>query len=709
MSVSTGSAIGVLCGLVSILFSPDVQAVSASTPARPRVLIIGDSISIGYNEPVREMLSDVADVAHNPGNAADTWKGLEELDTWLGSEKWSVIHFNWGLHDLKHVRDGKLDLTAPRVSTTEQYRENLDKLVLRLKESGAKLIWASTTPIPEGAAGRIKGQEIEFNTAAREVMDRHGVTVNDLHTWVWPHLGRYQQKANVHFTEEGSRFLAERVARKIRNTLQDQRPPFEMPAVQPPVFPDRHVSIEQFGAVGDGKTLNTSAIARAIADCAEKGGGRVLIPPGVWLTGAIHLKSNVELHLAEGAELRFSTNPADYLPAVFVRWGGFECWNYSPLIYARDCVNIAVTGRGKLEGQGKAWWGWVKEQDRVSRRLYDMVLAGVDVEQRLFADEKEPLRPQFIQPINCRNVLIEGVTITSGPFWTIQAVYCENVLVRNITVTNEGPNNDGFNADSCRNVLVEHCTFATGDDSVAIKSGLNEDGWRVGRPSENIVVRHCRMMRGHGGVVIGSDMSGGVRNVFVHDCDFSGSQIGIRLKSSRGRGGIVENVYYRDIDLGDIQGQAITIHTDYKAYFGADQGKAPAFRKIHISDVICRKAAQAVRLSGLPEQLIEDVVFERAILGAKEGMTCSQVKGLRLADVAVTPAAGPVMRVKDSRQVTLQRAVCPRDADPFLRVEGAGSGEIRVMESDLSLAKKSVELAEGAPADAVAIDDKPVR
>lgn len=697
-----------LCSLLLSFISTAVTARGESA-ARPRVLIIGDSISIGYNEPVREMLNGVADVTHNPGNAADTWKGLRELDAWLGSEKWSVIHFNWGLHDLKHVRDGKLDLTAPRVSTIEQYRENLEKLVRRLKASGAKLIWASTTPIPEGAAGRIKDQELEFNAAAREIMDRHGVTVNDLHTWVWPYLDRYQQKANVHFTKEGSRFLAERVASRIRNALRDQKVPFDMPEVKPPAFPDRQVSIEQFGAVADGKTLNTSAIARAIADCAEKGGGRVLVPAGVWLTGAIHLKSNVELHLADGAELRFSTNPADYLPAVFVRWAGFECWNYSPLIYARDCVNIAVTGRGKLEGQGKPWWGWVKEQDRVSRELYEMVVAGIDVRERLFASEKEPLRPQFIQPINCRNVLIEGVTITSGPFWTIQAVYCENVLVRKVTVTNDGPNNDGFNADSCRNVVVEHCTFATGDDSVAIKSGLNEDGWRVGRTSENIVVRHCRMMRGHGGVVIGSDMSGGVRNVFVHDCDFSGSQFGIRLKSSRGRGGIVENVWYRDIDLGDISGQAITIHTDYEAYFGSDQGKAPTFRKIYISDVISRKAAQAVRLSGLPEQLIEDVVFERLILGAKEGMTCSHVKGLRLADVAVTPAAGPVMQVKDSRQVTLQRAVCPRDADPFLRVEGAGSGEIRVMDSDLSLAKKSVELAEGAPADAVAIEDKPER
>jgi hypothetical protein len=690
---------------------PTVIAATARVEgaARPRVLIIGDSISIGYTASVREMLGEAAEIAHNPGNAADTWRGLKELDSWLGSEKWAVIHFNWGLHDLKHVRDGKLDLTAPRVSTLEQYRENLEKLVVRLKASGAKLIWTSTTPIPDGADGRIKGQEIEFNAAAREIMDKHGVVVDDLHTWVWPYLDRYQQKANVHFTKEGSRFLAERVARRIRNTLQGQKPPFEMPEVKPPVFPDRQVDISQFGAVGDGKTLNTSAIAQAIADCAEKGGGRVVIPPGVWLTGAIHFKSNIELHLADGAELRFSTNPADYLPPVFVRWAGFECWNYSPLIYARDCVNIAITGRGRLEGQGKAWWGWVKDQDRVSRKLYDTVLAGVDVEKRLFASEKEPLRPQFVQPINCRNVLIEGISFTSGPFWTIQAVYCENVLVRNITITNEGPNNDGFNADSCRNVIVEHCTFATGDDSVAIKSGLNEDGWRVGRPSENVIVRHCRMMRGHGGVVIGSDMSGGVRNVFVHDCDFSGSLMGIRLKSSRGRGGVVENVWYRDLDLGDIIGQAITVHTDYKAYFGSDQGKAPTFRKIHISDVTCRKAGQAVRLSGLPEQPIEDVVFERVILGAREGMTCSNMKGLRLADVAVIPSAGPVMRVKDSRQVTLQRAMCPRDADPFLRVEGAESSGIRVLASDLSAAKKTVELADGAQADAVTIDGKPER
>ncbi|MHC4622114.1 MAG: glycoside hydrolase family 28 protein, partial [Planctomycetota bacterium] len=237
--------------------------------------------------------------------------------------------------------------------------------------------------------------------------------------------------------------------------------------------------------------MNTKAFAAAVAACNEAGGGKVIVPPGTWLAGPIHLRSNVNLHLESGAEIRFSTDFEDYLPVVFTRYEGIECYNYSPPIYANDCTNIAVTGSGKLNGQGQAWWTKKQKQKEAAQKLHEMT-RGVPVKDRIFGRPDAFLRPSFIQFINCRDVLLEGVTVGSGPMWTIHPVYCENVIVRKVTLHTKGPNNDGVNPDSCKNVLIEYCNFDTSDDAIAVKSGRDEDGWRVGRPSENIVVRHCR-------------------------------------------------------------------------------------------------------------------------------------------------------------------------------------------------------------------------
>jgi len=427
--------------------------------------------------------------------------------------------------------------------------------------------------------------------------------------------------------------------------------PFKMPQLNRPVFPDRTVDIRDYGAVSDGKTLNTQAIAKAIESCAKSGGGRVLVPAGIWLTGAVHLKSNIELYLDRDAVLRFSTNPKDYLPVVFTRWAGFECYNYSPLIYARDCENIAVTGQGNLDGQGKPWWDWFKEQKRMSVELLEMGRTNVPVEERVFGSPDKPLRPQFLSPINCRNVLIEGITLNGGPFWTIQCIYCENVIIRGVGISNDGPNNDGINIDSCRNVLVEHCTLDTGDDCVALKSGINEDGRRVGRPTENVVVRQCLMKRGHGGVVIGSEMSGGVRNVLAHNCFFDGTDIGIRLKSARGRGGVVENVWFRDIEMDNICGAAISLNTMYKAWAATGSGKAPVFRNIRIRNVTCKQADAAVTIGGLAEQPIENVILEQVSIAANTGLVATDVNGLKLSGVTIDAAGGQAFQIKNCYNV----------------------------------------------------------
>jgi polygalacturonase len=435
--------------------------------------------------------------------------------------------------------------------------------------------------------------------------------------------------------------------------------PFAMRQPTRPVFPNRIVNIRDHGAVSDGKTPCTAAIARAIEACSKAGGGRVLVPAGTWLTGAVHLKSNIELHLEKHAVLLFSTDPKDYLPVVFTRWAGFECYNYSPLVYARDCENIAITGRGKLAGQGKSWWDWVKRQDEMAAILLDYGRRGVPVAQRIFGSPDRPLRPQFFSPINCRNVLIEGVSLDAGPFWTIQCVYCENVIVRGVTVANagppRGPNNDGINLDSCRNALVEYCTLDTGDDCICLKSGLNEDGWRVGRPTENVVIRYCLTKRGHGGAVIGSDMSGDVRRVLVHDCVYDGTLYGIRLKSARGRGGVVEDVWVRGITMKNIVASAVLINTFYKAWAVTSDGKAPLFRRIHIQDVSCEGARAAVELTGLPEQPVENVTLQRLTISAKTGLSATDVNGLILSNVSIRAASGPPLQMRNCRDVVQDR------------------------------------------------------
>ncbi|MCB9770077.1 MAG: glycoside hydrolase family 28 protein [Candidatus Omnitrophica bacterium] len=474
-----------------------------------------------------------------------------------------------------------------------------------------------------------------------------------------------------------------------------ESPPFPMTIPGDPVFPDRTVDIRDCGAVGDGLTLNTQAFARAINGCAEAGGGKVLVPPGIWLTGAIHLRSHVNLHIQEGAEIRFSTDPDDYLPPVFVRWAGFECYNYSPLIYARDCQNIAITGDGCLNGQGPYWWDWAELQDRVAGELYALVLKETPVENRVFGNPEEPLRPQFIQPIDCDNVLIEGISILAGPFWTVHAVYCEDFIARGVKVITDGPNNDGINLDSCKNALVEDCFLWTGDDCVAIKSGLNEDGWRVGRPCENVIVRHCRMERGHGGVVIGSEMSGGVRNIYVHDCEFSGTEIGIRLKSTRGRGGVVENVWCRNLRMGHIEQDAIRIRTDYKAWFGSETGAPPFFRNINMERISCDRAKSAVRILGLPERFIEGVTLKNLSIRSEEGVSVRNAEGIRLEDSSIRPQSGPVVQLESVTDAEIRRFIPSGAEETLLEVLGDKCGGIQIEECDLSTFARPIVGGEG--------------
>jgi polygalacturonase len=399
--------------------------------------------------------------------------------------------------------------------------------------------------------------------------------------------------------------------------------------IVPPSFPRREFKITDYGAVDGGSGDCTEAIRKAIEACRAAGGGRVVVPPGVFLTGPIHLKSNVELYLAEGSTLKFAPEPAKYMPVVFTRFEGVECMNYSPLIYAFEQENIAVTGRGTLDGSASNdnWWGWARRGAGPPlaaagiRQLRDQSEKGVPVKERVFG-AGQYLRPNFIQPYRCRNVIIEGITIRNSPMWEIHPVLCTNVTVRGVTVDSHGPNNDGCNPESSRDVLIENCVFDTGDDCIAIKSGRDTDGRRVGVAAENIIVRGCTMKDGHGGVVMGSEISGDCRNVFVENCRMDSPHLdrALRFKSNARRGGTVENVFMRKVQIGSVAEAVLTIDFLYET--GASGPYRPIVRNVQLEDVTSTSSPRVMWIVSFAGAIIEDVRFTNCTF---RGLTASDV------------------------------------------------------------------------------------
>lgn len=406
--------------------------------------------------------------------------------------------------------------------------------------------------------------------------------------------------------------------------------------IKPPQFPDKDFKITDYGAVGNGKTDCTKAFKKAILAANKAGGGRVVVPAGSFLTGAIHLKSNVNLHVSKDAVIKFSTDPNAYLPAVYTRWEGVECMNYSPLVYAYEQENIAITGEGTLDGQGndENWWRWKNTQGPDRKKLFEQGATEVPVKKRRFGGGK--LRPNMIEPYKCKNILIEGVTIKNGPFWHIHPVLSQNITIKNVKVIGYGPNNDGCDPESCKDVLIKGCFFDTGDDCIAIKSGRNNDGRRINAPSENIVIQDCQMKDGHGGVVMGSEMTGGIRNVFAENCMMDSPNLAraIRLKTNSARGGFIENVYVRNITVGQVKEAVLKINFFYR---DIEKGNyKPRVRNINLENVTSRKSKYALWLRGFEDAPITDVHLKNCTLNNNENPNIiSNVKNLVLENVKI--------------------------------------------------------------------------
>lgn len=488
--------------------------------------------------------------------------------------------------------------------------------------------------------------------------------------------------------------LAEAGEKAGREQEQYSNLPFEMKAVAEPEIPDYSVSITDFGGVADGKTLNTKSFERAIKHLTERGGGRLVVPFGVWYTGPIELKSRINLHLEDGALVLFSSNRADY-PLVDSYFEGVRSRRCMSPLTASGAENIAITGNGVFNGNGQHWrpvkkgkmtagqWSALCKSGALNAKK-DIWYPSAEIRDisndksymeeayRLDSDEAwnrvhDFLRPALLSFIGCRNILLEDATFENSPGWNIHPLMCENVILRDVTIRNPwfSQNGDGLDLESCRNAVITGCLFDVGDDAICIKSGRDKEGRDRGMPTENVIISDCRVYHGHGGFVIGSEMSGGARNISVSNCLFIGTDCGLRFKSTRGRGGVVEKIFIDNIGMADIPGDAITFDLYYggKAPLetsdtanGKKQALAipaadettPSFRDINISNVTCRGAKRAIHLNGLPEMPIRNITIRNSSYVSQQGAMLNHIDGLTMDNVTIDNTEGEAIVKKDN-------------------------------------------------------------
>lgn len=483
------------------------------------------------------------------------------------------------------------------------------------------------------------------------------------------------------------------------NAQPKETDPFNhLPVVKEPVFKNDTLSILKYGAVNDGVTLNTIPINQAIAASSKNGGGVVLIPEGMWLTGPIELKSNVNLHLQKNALLQFTKDLNQY-KLVEGNWEGVaQMRNQSP-IWANNEENIAITGYGIIDGAGDVWrmvkkdkltesqWkariasgGLVNEEKKIwypsektfkGAAMKDPGLITPNKSAAFYDSIKDFLRPNLLVLNNCKRILLEGVTFQNSPAWNLHPLLCSDLTVRNVYVKNPwyAQNGDGIDIESCKNVLIEGSTFDVGDDGICIKSGRDAAGRKRGIPTENVIIRNSTVYHAHGGFVIGSEMSGGAKNIYITNCTFIGTDIGLRFKTTRGRGGIVEGIYARNINMKDIVGEAILFDMYYAAVDPivlsgekrvAPQIKVvpvteetPIFRDFHISNIVCDGASKAIFIRGLPELSISDIYFNHLTIKSKEGIDLQEAKNIQLNHInLIVEQSKPPIRIQNGNNVS---------------------------------------------------------
>ncbi len=510
---------------------------------------------------------------------------------------------------------------------------------------------------------------------------------------------------------------------------------FEMPEVTAPSFPNNEVSIQDFGAVGDGRTKNTKAFADAISKITGKGGGKVVVPRGIWLTGPIVLKSHINLHLEDGAFLLFTKEKDDY-PIISTSFEGLDTYRCQSPISGKDLENVAITGKGTIDGNGDAWravkrskmsgaewsklvksggilsedknvWypseGYKKGKEATAGFFNVPDIASVD-----FKEIRDYLRPVMISIVNSKNVLLDGPTFQNSPAWNIHPLMCENVIIRNINVRNPwySQNGDGLDLESCKNALIYNNTFDVGDDAICIKSGKNEDGRKRGMPTENVIIKNNIVYHGHGGFVVGSEMSGGVKNVHVSNCTFIGTDTGLRFKSTRGRGGVVENIYISKIDMLNIPtepirfnlfygGQAPVLEDDQQAAVTDEKvvpvtEETPSFKNIWMRDIRAVGCASAAYFQGLPEMNLRNIHLENVYLQAKKGISMIDADQITFTNVTVDVEKGLPITLYNTANVKLTELKTSSSEEGAIRIMGAKTHNINMNKADFSDFKNQV-------------------
>ncbi|HWK03141.1 MAG TPA: glycoside hydrolase family 28 protein [Puia sp.] len=515
-----------------------------------------------------------------------------------------------------------------------------------------------------------------------------------------------------------------------------------LPVIESPVFKKDTFTIAAYGAIPDGITLNTIAINKAIDDCSRRGGGVVLVPAGYWLTGPIVLRSGVNFHIDRAAILQFTADPDQY-PIIAGNWEGHPAARCQSPLSGTDLENIAVTGTGVIDGNGDAWrwiakdrltegeWkkrvasGGVLTEDgktwfpsAKSLKGYRTKEAGVlkpGMSLQSFEDIRDFLRPNLLVLTNCKKVLLDGPSFQNSPAWCLHTLLCEQLTIHDVHVRNPwyAANGDGIDIESCKNVLLENSTFDAGDDGICIKSGRDEDGRKRGRPTENVIVRDNIVYRAHGGFVIGSEMSGGARNIFVYNCSFQGTDIGLRFKTVRGRGGVVEKIYVKNISMKDIVHQAIFLDMYYFAkppsiaetYAGTAPPlvppvteATPQFRDIHISHIVCDGAEEGIFVRGLPEMSIKDIYLDNMVLKAAKGAELTAAKGITMKNIRLVTTAGPtpVIYIENSSDLLFDNIQYNPGAATVFSINGDKCSSIRVEHTDTTGASHPVTFNYGA-------------
>ena len=768
-----------------LLFTALFWANSAFIPTeeKPRIFLIGDSTcanknpydapETGWGQVLPELFTNAVEIQNHAVNGRST-RSFRNQGLWRKVHdqlhKGDYVFIQFGHNDQKES-----DTTRYAAAQTD-YRKNLIRYIEETQAKGATPVLL--TPVMRrkfDESGKFVDQHGEYPIVVREIAKQYNISLIDMHTssqkiieqhgvesskkifmnvaaGIYPKFPKGIED-NTHFTTYGARLMANLVAdgiviigNPLRNFLKktefNDKYAYELPLTYRPVFRKDTFNIVRYGAKADGLTVNTKAINQAIELCNTAGGGTVIIQKGLWVTGPIVLKNNVNLHLEKGALLQFSKNYDDY-PIVLTTWEGQDSYRCQAPIWGVDLENIAITGEGVLDGGGDVWRAIKKEKqtagqwanllksggvtDEKQNNWYPSeksmkgnmipnagrILNGVKPTAEELASYKDFLRPNMLSLTRCKNIIIEGVTFQNSPAWTMHPLLCEHITVKNVTVKNYwyAQNSDAIDLESCRNGVLEGCTFDTGDDGITIKSGRDEQGRKRGIPTENFIIKDCIVYHAHGGFVIGSEMSGGVRNMFISDCTFMGSDVGLRFKTARGRGGVVENIYVNNINMTEIPGEAILFDMYYAAKdpVRAD-GKenelptikaeplnegTPQFKDFYIKNVVCKGAETAILIRGLPEMAIKNINIENATIESNKGLICVEAENISLKNVTLLTNDKTVMQVQNSKNVILNNIQYGANKDVLLKVMGDKSDGVKLLNTDSKKAKKDIELGIG--------------